>query len=308
MIVHNNRITHQIAGITFCTDANNPLSYLERGLFAQFVFDGSKPDVRQHFYGTTIANEPNDSINAGELNEYAAKRSQSLPWRSRLLTILDQIEQIDVAVGSDRAIIRNFSQCELDFFYLMEKIPGYDSKHNISYQGLSLAPTLRQIFSTFLPVFSAALIHSSGVVRNNLTALFLARSTGGKTTVAQSLHGGSVLSDDQVILRANDENVIIAHGTPFGRVTDGAISAKLGGLFLLEKAKQFELAPIKQLDMLDYLWNDQLSYTFFLPTDLRIKAYKMLYTTCQQVPCYRMRFFKEYVDWHAIDAVMANDV
>jgi hypothetical protein len=293
----NNVITHRIAGITFRTDANDPLTFLQRGSFSQFLCDDRAPDVRQHFYQTPF--DP-------EITADGSKQAQPLPWRSRLLAILDEAGQVEFVAGKDRAIIRNFSHCELDFFYRAGKKPDHDSLRNLSYLGLSLAPTLRQIFSTFLPVFSAALLHSSGVIRNNLAALFLARSTGGKTTVAQTSPAGSIISDDQIILRENEKKGFEAHGTPFGRITNGPVSAGLGGFFLLEKAKHFELTTLNPTDVLEYLWNDQLIYTYFLPNELRIKAYQMFYSACHQVPCYLMRFPRDHVDWDAIDAAMAK--
>ena len=272
-----------------------------------FVCKDTAPDIRQHFHQTFLPSETIDSLSASGSKNNETRPLQPLSWHSKLLTILNQVEQIEVMVEKDRAIIRNFSHCELDFYYYRAKHEHTDSKENeLSISGLALAPTFRQIFSAFLPAFSAALVHSSGVIRNNLTALFLARSNGGKTTVTQTLNDASVLSDDQVILR-EEESVIVAHGTPFGRVTNGSNSAKLGGLFLLEKAGRFELAPVKPTDMLDYLWTDQLIYTYFLPTDLRIKAYQMLYTACHQVPCYVMRFSRDHIDWDAIDAAMMHD-
>jgi hypothetical protein len=116
---------------------------------------------------------------------------------------------------------------------------------------------------------------------------------------------GLILSDDQVVLR-KENNVVNAHGTPFGRITGGPCSARLGGIFLLEKAEHFELSSLQSVDMLEYIWATLPSYTFFLPNSLRIQAFQILYDACHQVPVYRMRFPKDYVDWDAIDAAMVR--
>jgi hypothetical protein len=107
------------------------------------------------------------------------------------------------------------------------------------------------------------------------------------------------LSDDQVILQQTD-GAFISHGTPWGLLTDGPISARLGGLFLLEKSECFELSPLRAVDALEYLWNEHEAYWTFLPKAGRLHAFDFLYALCHQIPTYRMRFTKDFVDWKAI--------
>lgn len=293
----SNSITLRIADITFGVEANQPLWFFKEVVFVSFIVDDCEPDVRLRFHQIPFVNDFSAPLE--NVNEFI----QPLPWRSKLLAVLDQVEQMEVMVEKNRAFVRNFSKCELDFYYYADNRRGANREGHLKILGFALAPTLRQIFSSFLPVFSAALVHSSAVVINNLAAMFLARSTGGKTTVTKISNGNLVLSDDQVILR-EEAGLIQVHGTPLGRVTNGPLQAKLGGLFLLEKADSFELEKIKPLDMLEYLWNDQLIYTYSLPMDLRVKAYQMLHSACRRVPCYIMRFPKDYIDWDAINEAM----
>ena len=96
----------------------------------------------------------------------------------------------------------------------------------------------------------------------------------------------------------------MAHGTPWGKITGGPQSAKVGGLFLLEKAPRFELHPLKPVDAVEYFWKEHLFYRAFLPKNLRLNAFEVINIACHQAPVYLMRFPEDFVDWDAIDAVM----
>jgi hypothetical protein len=292
--------THRIAGVTFLTDSNSHLSYLQGGSFKQFVTKNMNPDVQLRFHRVP----PDVDVSSTTLYRQGKHLLQFTPLYSRLLAALERAESISVVADGNQVIVRDFSECELDYFYRSEAMEKDKIDQEIKFLDISIT-TFRQVFSTFLPVFSAALIHSSCIMRHNLAAMFLAPSTGGKTTVVKTINGDYVLSDDQVILR-KEGDTIWAHGTPFGKLGNGPLRVKLGGLFLLEKAERFELTAIKPVDVLQYLWSAQLIYTFFLPADLRAKAYQMLYMACHQAPCYLMRFHKDYVDWDAIDLAMAK--
>jgi hypothetical protein len=89
-----------------------------------------------------------------------------------------------------------------------------------------------------------------------------------------------------------------------GNMTDGPIHAPLGGLFVLEKAFHFELAPFSPALLVETYWNEHLNYTFFLPRDLKLQAFDLAYEMCHRVPAYRMRFPQDHMDWAAIDAAM----
>jgi hypothetical protein len=298
------QFTHKIADIIFATKADHNFTLLENGLFAKFMCESNSPDVQQRIFQVKVGSESLPvSIGDGELEAHA-NLLQAPNIRSRLVQILDDARRVEIVADNYQVVARDFSHREIDFFYRKKEGSNYNNfKGEFIDLGFPLAYTLRQIFSTFLPIFSAALIHSSGVMRNDLVSLFLAPSTGGKTTVIGLSNDGFVLSDDQVILRKKADKVI-AYGTPFGRVTDGPNCADLGGLFLLEKAERFELISIKPADMLEYMWSAQLQYTYLLPMEIRTQAYQVLYDTCHQVPCYLMRFPKDQVDWDAIDKAM----
>lgn len=147
------------------------------------------------------------------------------------------------------------------------------------------------------------MLHSSSSVLNNKAVLFLARDEGGKTTVMKSAVPRDVLSDDQNILKKED-GAFFVHSTPWSTFHNGPRKARLGGLFLLEKANEFSLDRIHPVDMLTYLWAEHVGYTLFLPKKLRVTAFDLLREACRSVPTYRMRFPKDYIDWDAVDRAM----
>ncbi len=296
-------ITHRIADIVFATRVDVPLPLLSRGNFKHFLIPDTKPDIWQNFHRTVLLSNGSDSSSFSAQNDLSS--GQKLSWRHRLLSIIGQTEQINVVAGRNRVVIRNFSNNELDFFYTVDGgTQSTEPEYEIGYMGLSYAPMLRQIFSAFLPAFSAGLIHSSAVIRNGLAALFIAPSGGGKTTVSQMASSQDVLSDDQTILRATDDGTVFVHSTPFGRVTSGYKRARLGGVFLLDKAESFGLEVMKPTDMLQNIWYEQIGNTYFLPEELRVKLYSMLHSACKQAPCFLMRFPKTQVNWLEIESVM----
>jgi hypothetical protein len=214
--------------------------------------------------------------------------------RDRLRSDLDQSKNVIVSVHTEGLVVYTWGDRMMDFYYY----PGVDDP-----QEARIAGSYYSMFCAFLPDFSALPIHSSGVIRGDQAALFLAPDEGGKSTVLRHAAGAPWLNDDQVIVRREGDE-LLAHATPLGRRTSGPGQARLGGLFVLEKALHFELTPLKPAGLVKTLWNEHLFYTSSLPRHLKLQAFDLLYDMCHQVPIYRMRFPKDYVDWDAIDAAL----
>ena len=293
----------------FRTVSDRKLPRLFEQPFEQFrVSDDLVPDVNHGIYQIVADHSSASDWSHDEVVQLSEKIHGSPEILESLLVRSSQVSEIlrsclsrleDVHIGIDRhyIIVRDYSKAQLDFLYFPELGDGqYDPIFMV-------ASNFRPLFSSFLPIYFAQQIHCSGVIRNNLAALFLAPNAGGKSTVVGHVVSEPILNEDQVILRKED-NEIVAHGTPLGLLTCGSCKAKVGGLFLLEQAKHFKLNPIAPQDVVQALWTEHQRYTFFLPKHLRIRAFNMLYDVCRQAPCYRMQFHKDYVDWDAIDAAM----
>jgi hypothetical protein len=219
--------------------------------------------------------------------------------RARLQPGLDESEKMQVFIYRDGLTVWSLTHNTVDYFY-----PEGGGRARSDPEG-RVAVNFPQMFAIFLPRFSAAMVHSSGVVRNQQAALFLAPDAGGKSTVLEQATDGLLLNDDQVILR-REGDALIAHATPFGRMTSGPCQAPLGTLFALEKAPHFELSPIKPANLVQSLWREHRNYTSLLPQHLKIRVFELFCDICTHVPAYRMKFPKDYVDWDAIDAAMVR--
>jgi hypothetical protein len=296
-----------IAGIQFRMEMDTWIPWIAKSHFRSFVNDGAEPDVILRFaciYPNTLVQPPIDpqvfqrfSHSIGFNQEtILSPLLHSEAVCSRLNSLMDHPEKVGLAISQSVAIIIDFDQHELDIFF------GCTEDDDYSNRRLGSA-----LYAPLLVAFSAVMVHSAGLICGDRAALFMAPDEGGKTTVVNQAptEGCSILSDDQVILRQMD-GVLMAHGTPWGLVTDGPKYARLGALFLLEQAEHFELSPLKVIDALEYLWNEHQGYWVLLPKALRLQAFDFINSICHQIPTYRMCFPKDYVDWNAINKIMAS--
>jgi hypothetical protein len=302
-------ITHRIADITFCTESDVLIPHLLEQPFKWFQTDDAEPvDVHCRISQLDPSDQPLPPLEDQERQRIVRSVSfvlgllerpilRSPKVRAVLQHCLDQPELVHLALRWNRAIIHDFAHNKLDYFYPPEIREDFANP-------VALA-RYRNLFAPFLPGFSAVMVHSAGVVCNGLAALFVAPDEGGKTSVVAHAAKVSILNDDHHILRQTG-NIIMAHSTPFGTVTSGPQQAKLGGLFLLEKAPRFDLIPLSTQDALQFLWDEHSHVWRFLPKGLRVRAFEVLYTACRQAAIYRMRFPKDYVDWDAIGAAMVR--
>ena len=304
-------VTHQIAGIIFRTESNGFLPRLQEEHFECFrVSNKIEPDVHHRIQKinpdsislSSPVSEEQERISQNTHDSSDKLESPLLRYpavRTRLKECLNRQNQVDIRFDRDQLTIRDFARRELDIF-CMPEFGGNPSEFHV-------AANFPRIFSSFLPCFSAILIHSSGVIRKGKAAVFLAPGEGGKTTVVRLSTGMPVLHDDQIVFRMEGD-IILAYATPMGRNTSGPCQARMGALFMLEKATNFELTPLKPPDLVQCLWTEHKGYTFFLPNNLKKRAFQIISDTCHKVPVYRMRFPKDYVDWDAIDAAMEGKV
>ena len=75
-------------------------------------------------------------------------------------------------------------------------------------------------------------------------------------------------------------------------------------MFLLEKSTKFEISSINPKDLIQCLWHEHIFHTHFLPKSLKIKAFNIISDACFQVPVYKMKFPKDFVDWDIVKNAM----
>lgn len=299
--------TYRIAGIAFRIDSDLLLHDLHNSSFDQFRSDDAKPDVVCRVRGVNGWLPTCDCLTEGELKflkncvRYPLKDLENpllcLPSvRARLSARTIQSAPISIEIRDSSLTVFDFAEKELEAFYQADFA-----------QILSRSRIGPGFFAPFLPVYSAAMVHSSALVHRGSAALFLAADGGGKTTLMEHSIDDEILSDDQIVLR-EEQGVIMAHGTPWGSYVNSNVSAQVGGLFLLEQAERFELIPVETANVLEYLWNEHALYRLLLPQHLRKRTFELFHRACKQAPMYLLRFSKNEIDWHAIYGAMASSI
>jgi len=188
--------------------------------------------------------------------------------------------------------ILDFLSGRADFYFLKRR--GQSIRQRWTGPGL---------LATFLPNFNALMLHASAIVRNGRAAVFLAPDEGGKTTAVRLAPSGTILCDDQVIVRRG-RGGFRAWGTPWGLHVDARTSAPLSGLFLLKKAKRFALEPLQGRSLIPFIWEEIKNPLSILPKPLKKKAFSILCDIVESVPCWTLSFPKNHIDWNEIDAAL----
>lgn len=297
-------ITHQIAGIVFRSELDTPISCLNSRRFEDFLIETKPPDVVQRYRGVHL----DRALPPFTDEEFIKRLAPCIPsanWNTRspflnspavqalLRSRLEHPESVTIELKPSGVSIFDFEKREIYFFFASGEQEDF----------LADCLVTPIAFANFLTLFSAVMVHSSSAVINGRAAVFLAPDEGGKTTIAKQAAPGSVLCDDQVVLRRQGD-VFMAYGSPWGLITNSSRTAKLGGFFLAEKAERFEILPIKPAAVFEYLWHEHESYRYFLPKKLRAPAFNLLNEACRQAHCYKMYFPKDRLDWDMIDKAM----
>ncbi len=131
----------------------------------------------------------------------------------------------------------------------------------------------------------------------------LAPDEGGKTTALRLHRSGVPLSDDQNILHV-EEGQVTVYPTPWTTLPYTGQSGPLGGMFLLKQGPGFKLERVQPREVLAYLWDEHEYCSRMLPKPYRMKFFEILHAACTAVPCHRLTFAKDHLDWDAVDRAM----
>ncbi len=208
----------------------------------------------------------------------------------------DHTDLLFVEIFPEALSILDFKNNRANFFYTAGSAPQVEKR--------LIGPAM---LAPFLPSFTACLLHASAIVRHGRTAVFLAPDEGGKTTAVRLSPSGTILCDDQLLLRRFPEGYRVS-GTPWGLHVDAKVQPPLGGLFLLEKASRFALAPLAPYDLVPHIWEEIKNSISILPKPLKKKAFAIVCEIVAAVPAWRMSFPKEQIDWEKIDQAMKREV
>lgn len=302
-------LKHKIGGITFSTESDVRVAPLQTKFFQQFLVEEAEPDVHQRIRcvdpdfraAPDLISKTKELLSrciGAQTKYFDIPLLSTPPVVNRLESCLGVPEQVGLELNPFMVIIRDHIRKEVNFFYLSEVGVAFGSElSEVRF------PVFRRMFTSFIPAYSTMMVHSACLIRKGRAILFLAPDEGGKTTVVDHSYKSPVLSDDMVMLRKQNGSVF-AHGTPWGKISHGPLEKQVAGFFLLEQSERFELTPLKPMDAVEFFWREHLNYRVFLPMNLRVKAFEVIYSACHQAPVYRMRFPKDFVDWQAIDSVL----
>lgn len=171
-------------------------------------------------------------------------------------------------------------------------------------QATSVGPA---ILAPFLPSLDACLLHASAIIRDGRAAVFLAPDEGGKTTAVRLASSGTILCDDQVIVRRRRKRFHV-WGTPWGLHVNATAHAPLAGLFLLKKAKRFSLTHLPAHRLVPFIWQEIKAQLSILPKPLKTKAFRILCDITASAPAWTLAFPKNHIDWQQVDSALQGRI
>lgn len=288
------------AGIGFLLKANSIWPFSLKDSFQAFRAMNSRPALLFMFNRVPARRtiRSNFSSPQGRSFSIAALSGIDSPLlaapqiRNRLPACLKNPKTLALELKQDSVTMIDFAHGRSDFFYYSDSA---NACSEIGFGPAMLAP--------FLPSFDALLLHAAAIERRGKAAVFLAADEGGKTTAVRLAPGGTILGDDQVIVRRSRGRFRV-HGTPWGLHVDAKLQAPLAGLFLLQKAERFALEPLTARELVPRIWQEIKNPLAILPKPLKEKAFAILCDIAQSVPAWKMAFPKDHIDWNAVDRAL----
>jgi len=293
-----------IGTVRFDITCSTEIDCLGRSRFRAYSTDEIEPDVSVHIIEVDkpplhlrhLTIEERTELTGGF--SFPIDRFEGPSWESPLL-LDEQVRQrirdgsnhkslVNLEIRMNSVTITDFLKHEI-FLYFTQGMEENVASGRID----------PHIFSCFMYDFDALMIHSSGVDWDGRAAVFLATDEGGKTTAARLCAGGTVLADDQIVFRRNDDRWF-AHGTPWTTFPPEPGPSIPGAFFLLEKADSFSLTRLDSRELLSFLWNEQYTQRFHIPKAHQTRLFDLYRDLISIAPVYRMRFPEDQVDTEAI--------
>ncbi len=165
----------------------------------------------------------------------------------------------------------------------------------------SVDSVLRIVHTLLLARQGGFLLHAASVIRNERALLFAGVSGAGKTTISRLSPPDAILLTDEISYVRRDGEAYRACGTPFAgelaRLGENS-SAKIAGLFLLDKGPENRVEPIRAAEAVRSLLRNIL---FFAEDEELVKL--IFVSACEfvdRVPVRRLTFFPDERVWALI--------
>ena len=165
----------------------------------------------------------------------------------------------------------------------------------------SIDSVLRIVHTLMLAPAGGFLLHASSAVRNGKAFLFSGLSEAGKTTIARLAPSDVVLLTDEASYVRKVGGQYLAYGTPFaGELGEPGknISAPIDALYLLHKAQENRIVPVKSAEAVRRLLRNIL----FFAKDAE-SVHQVFESACAfvaTVPVFQLSFLPDPRVWELI--------
>ncbi len=165
----------------------------------------------------------------------------------------------------------------------------------------SIDSVLRIVHTLLLAPSGGFLLHASSAVRNGKAFLFSGLSEAGKTTIARLAPSDAALLTDEASYIRRVDGRYFAYGTPFaGELGEPGknISAPIAALYLLHKAQENRIVPVKSAEAVRRLLRNIL----FFAKDAE-SVHQVFETACAfvaTVPVFQLSFLPDSRVWELI--------
>jgi len=171
--------------------------------------------------------------------------------------------------------------------------------------GQAIIGALSLYYRYNLGILNGSFFHGAGIQVFDRAFIFLATSGTGKTTLARqaSQYGFPILSDEIVYIEYR-ENEIIAHGTPFSKISDGPIMSPVSAFFFLKQSASTELIQIGTIEAVARAWSDSLYNTPYFSNEQRALCFDKWFELFRAYPCFELGIPLNFHDWEQLIQVV----
>lgn len=167
---------------------------------------------------------------------------------------------------------------------------------NIANLAIVIKSVLQAAFAVFAPAFDAVMLHACSLRIDGNGYVFFGNSGSGKTTIASSVNGDSLLSDDGSMSVLRDGRFLF-YPTPFTQVSHGTFE---GGpvplkmiLFLVKDNKDF-VEDVKPGAALVRILYNHIHFFRFFPKSETVSTFQKIEKLVKEIPSYELHFTRNF--------------
>lgn len=272
---HNVIVT--IGGITLSFDVNHPVI---------------KKRIQEHYKEYASEKKPDIYIRV-TYKDFTLPRKMILMYRTRsweLFSLKNKYLLSFPVKGEPTCALLDFKKDNVQVY----------TKDKTGQLLLFLFPEI--LYAFILPRYNGLLLHGCAVMKKGQGYCFIARSGGGKSTIAKlALKGNlTVLNDDRVVIRKTGDCFKI-YGNPWhGEVSKTKNrSAVIKQIFFLKKSPLNKVAPISKRDALKILFTNLFSFP--LNRGIIKNEFMLATEVIARLACYTFKFKPAVSVWRTLD-------